>query len=449
MSYIPHNPRAKEILLKELGLKDSEELFSHIPLSLRKKLSEKLEKPLSEWEIREELEKKAQENFSGDAFLGFGYYSHYIPAVVEHLANLRPFVTNYTPYQAEVAQGTLQALFEYQSLMVLLTGMEIANASLYDGPTALVEALRMARRIRPQNQKTVVVLSEGIHPFYLETLQTYFPEGLCLDWSVDFVYAPLDLQTGETCWEKISHGDIFVFQNPNFWGVIEQKAKKIKEAFPQAQVLYGTNEPHSLTVLPSPQEYGADIVYGEGQSLGISTFFGGPSLGFLAAKKNYLRQMPGRLVGKTQAKTAFGEACDAYVITLATREQHIKREKATSNICSNQTLMAIRASIYMSYWGWEGLQEIYLKCQEKVAYFSEKLSQINPNLLLFPKAKYAHEITWHTAKAQKIFELALKENIYPGYLWENKIISYFCELTPKEKLDKLLDIVAHVENKKS
>lgn len=442
MSYIPHSSQDIAEMLQELGLKSLADLFSHIPASLRKNTADNLPDPLSESQLWAQAQQLADKNFKGVSFAGFGLYQHYIPAAVHHLGSLRPFVTAYTPYQPEVAQGILQALFEYQSLMAELTSMAIANASLYDGATAMVEAVRMALRQKTAHGRpTVVALSQAIHSNYLAVFEAYFPPHIVEQLNIQVVMLPVNMATGQTGFD-IPQADILVWQSPNVFGVVESAAAPLRQRFPEAQLLYGTNEPHTLTVLPAPAEYGADIVWGEAQALGIPISLGGPSLGFLAAKAEYMRQMPGRLVGQTTAKTSRGEPCEAYVITLATREQHIRREKATSNICSNQTLMAIRSAVYMALRGWSGLQETIAECVSHAEYFIESLRKIDPYLLAFPEGDFFHEVAWRSERQTDIFAQAMSQGIFPGVALDSELtVTYFPETTKRRDIDRLLDII--------
>ncbi|MDH5717998.1 MAG: aminomethyl-transferring glycine dehydrogenase subunit GcvPA [Spirochaetia bacterium] len=440
-------------LLDEINISNIDELFKSIPADILKETHKSLEKPLKEYELQEELKELSRNNFQGKSFLGYGLYKHYIPESVNHLSSLRPFVTSYTPYQPEAAQGTLQALFEYQSLMAELTSMDIANASLYDGATSLVEAMRMAVRMNKSVEKKIFLLSEGIHPLYLKVVDTYFSKSYQNELNIEIKTVPLDKKTGSSQWHLYENEKNKVLgaavQNPNYFGVVENNISIIKEIFNEAQFLYGTNEPHALTILKSPKENSADIVWGEAQSLGIPVSMGGPSLGFIAAKKEYMRQMPGRLVGKTSAETAYGEETFGFVITLSTREQHIRREKATSNICSNQTLMAIRAAIYMSALGWKGMQNVIIKCVENTEFFKNEILKKKDVKLLFPEAVYFHEVAWIHPNQKDILEKGFANNIAAGVecsVLENinnikTIITYFSEEHKEKDILNLIKVL--------
>lgn len=444
MAYLPTDT---ETLLAELKIKDAGELFNHIPAQVKIKSAAKFE-TLSESELIKSARKLAGENFAGTSYIGNGIYYHEIPSAVNHVSSNRNFVTSYTPYQPEVAQGTLQALFEYQSLMASLTSMDVVNASMYDGATAIVEAIRMDLR-QKKSDKNLILLSEGIHPYILDVIQTYFSENVNHELNIKFEMIPLDEKTGSTKWDQLknlSQARTVVVMNPTCWGTLEKELPQVKKINADISLIYGVVEALSLTVLPAPAELGVDIVCGDAQSLGIPVSFGGPTLGFLAARTDYMRQMPGRFIGKTLAKNQAGDEVDAYVITLSTREQHIRREKATSNICSNQSLMAVRAAAYMSFMGWQGMQEIILHCRENANLFKQNLLKKGYELL-FPQGDYFHEISWKSAKAEQLIEKGFASDLAIGfagtskYSTEKVIVSYFSDAIEIADIDKLVAIL--------
>jgi glycine dehydrogenase subunit 1 len=306
-------------------------------------------------------------------FLGAGAYFHWIPAVVSHLAGRSEFYTAYTPYQPEISQGTLQAIFEFQTYMTLLTGMEVANASMYDGASALAEGVLMALRIKPGRKE--IIIPSTVHPEYRQVVKTYL-----LAQDAQIIDSPLthDLHTDWQAIEsRISEETCcVVIQNPNFLGTIEDLgairriSQKVHEV--GGLIIVTVVEPISLGILTSPGEYGADIVVGEGQSLGNPVSFGGPFLGIFATRDAFVRKMPGRVVGQTMDS----RGQKGYVLTLATREQHIRREKATSNICTNQSLCALRASIYLSVLGKHGLRELAVLNMRTADYARERIGHI-------------------------------------------------------------------------
>ncbi len=399
---------------------------------------------LWEEELKELFSQKERRIPDRISFLGFGAYEHFIPSCVDHIASLRAFKSAYTPYQPEVSQGILQALFEFQSLLVSITGMEVSNSSLYDGATSLVEAVRMALRIEPPNKRKKILYPYALHPYYKEVLFTYFPLSLQKDLGIEFLEVPIDPITGETNWESFSRysSDIHsvILQNPNVFGIWEE-GEKIKKLFPDAFFLYGTLEPFSFLLRPSPGEIGVDILWAELQPWGVPLSWGGPYVGVLMSKKKYVRQLPGRLVGYTKGKNFLGEDISAYLIVLSTREQHIRREKATSNICSNQTLMAIRVAVYLSVLGYTGLKKLLRRSLLRRGYFQEKFLE-KGGRLLFGKGRYFHEIAYYPLREKEVEEngLLLGKEIYYG---EDKIlISYFSELRKEEEIKRLLECVA-------
>ncbi|MCX8123102.1 MAG: aminomethyl-transferring glycine dehydrogenase subunit GcvPA [Spirochaetes bacterium] len=342
MNFLPNSNDDINAMCSDIGVKNIDELFADIPRAVLNP-EIKLPKPLSEQEALHSVLSISRNNTQVRSFVGAGVYHHYVPAVVDHLASRSEFYTAYTPYQPEVSQGTLAAIFEFQTYMCRLTGMDIANASMYDGATALAEAVLMAVRTTKKNK---VLCSATVHPHYREVLATYA-------WGSDIVLQIVPYNNGITNLQELSHkiqNDVacVIVQSPNFFGVIEDVSKVSEIAHAHAALCIVTfTEAVSLGLLKSPGECGADIVCGEGQSLGNYPACGGPLLGVLACKKEFMRTIPGRLIGKTVDE----QGREAYVMTLQTREQHIRRERATSNICTNEGLCALRATIYLSVVG--------------------------------------------------------------------------------------------------
>ncbi len=376
MRYIPNTESVCQEMLREIGVKSVKDLFSDVPDEFLLREPLRIPGPVSEPGLCEHMSNLSKENTHGETapyFLGAGAYFHWIPSVVSHLAGRSEFYTAYTPYQPEISQGTLQAIFEFQTYITLLTRMDVANASMYDGASALAEAVLMAMRIR--SGKREILIPSTVHPEYREVVKTYL-----LAQEVDVVDFPFtdDFQTDWAALEpKISDQTCcLVIQNPNFFGTLEnlQALRRISERVHQVGglIVVTVVEPISLGILIPPGEYGADIVVAEGQSLGNPVSFGGPFLGVFATKKEFLRKMPGRLVGQTTDTR--GDR--GYVLTLATREQHIRREKATSNICTNQSLCALRASIYLSVMGKKGFRELAIINMRNADYAREQLGGI-------------------------------------------------------------------------
>src|SRR5712691_2239564 len=365
MSYIPNTPEDQEAMLTTLGLPSLEALLSPVPENVRLRRPLNLPPALSEPDLKRVLASMAAKNNNLDttiSFLGAGSYDHAIPSVVPHLQRRSEFVTSYTPYQPEVSQGMLQAIYEFQTMVCQITGLDIANASLYDGSTAVIEAVLLA--VGPGGRGEVVV-SQGVDPQYRRVLHTY---AHARGFSVKEVPTRDGVTSSEDLEQAVSATtSAVVIQQPNFFGCIEDMTA-IEPIAHKGKAVFITNitEPASLGVLAAPGEYGADIAVGELMSFGNTMSYGGPALGFMAAKQKYMRLLPGRLVGQTVEES--GEKQTGYVLTLQTREQHIRRERATSNICTNQSLLAVGATIYMAALGKQGFRELGELCLQKAHY---------------------------------------------------------------------------------
>ncbi|MCS7192532.1 MAG: aminomethyl-transferring glycine dehydrogenase subunit GcvPA [Armatimonadetes bacterium] len=386
--YLPNTEEDRKEMLHAIGAKDIEDLFADIPDELRKRATLNLPPALSEPELIRHLHSLATQNIpfgelseklvpypmSLVPFLGAGIYDHYIPSAVRHIISRNEFYTAYTPYQAEASQGTLQATFEYQSLICDLTGMEVSNASLYDGASALAEAVLMAHNI---NERRKVILPKTLHPHWSQVVKTY-----AAGMKLQFVEAPYLLDLGITDPEFVrkecnDQTCCVIVQHPNFFGCLELVSDLEKAAHQVGALFIIAFDPISLGVLKPPGEYNADIAVAEGQCLGLPPSFGGPLLGIFTCKREFIRKMPGRLVGETvDAKGKRG-----FVLTLQVREQHIRRERATSNICTNQALCAIAAAAYLSLMGKQGIRQVAELCAQKAHYLAEKFQGINIPLL--------------------------------------------------------------------
>ena len=370
MRYIPNSPEEREEMLAEVGLSNAAELFRSIPTEVQLGRQLNVTDPLAEPEVIAAMEVMAAKNTAATkpSFLGGGVYSHYSPTVVDHLIQRSEFFTSYTPYQPEISQGTLQYIFEFQTLVCQLTGMEVANASMYDGSTAMAEAYLMAQRVTRRDK---IVVANSVHPQYREVAATYTQHG-----DLEIVPADFDQTTGRVA--DLSTLDdktaALVVQSPNFFGCIEN-LERLADAAHAVGALFivVVTEAISFGLLKSPGACGADIVVGEGQSWGIPMSFGGPHLGLFATQEKYVRNMPGRLCGVAYDKNGNR----GFVLTLSTREQHIRREKATSNICTNQGLIALAATIYMETMGKKGLQEVAEQNAQKAAYAKKKIAAID------------------------------------------------------------------------
>ncbi len=377
MEFIPHTPQQQKEMLKDAGL-TMKRLFSDIPPALMAK-SFNLPDGLSEQEVRSRLADLAGKNsIDLTLFLGGGFYDHFIPSAVYAITGRSEFYTAYTPYQPELSQGTLQAIYEYQSAICRLTGMEVANASLYDGGTAMYEAMMMALRITGRSK---VIIDDSVNPIYRVMIHSY-TRNLNID--LKETHCEDGLANRGDILKRIDDGTAAVLlQNPNFFGCIDDFTDIAQAAHEKGALLVVSCYPISLGILKTPGAMGADIVTGEGQSLGMPMSFGGPYLGFMAARKEHVRKMPGRIVGQTADR----EGRRAFVLTLQAREQHIRRDKATSNICSNEALCALTALVYLSLLGPEGLRHTAQQCADKASYAYKRLTAI-PGVRPHFKAKW-------------------------------------------------------------
>jgi glycine dehydrogenase subunit 1 len=385
LRYIPNSPEERIEMLKAMGLGSAEELFDSIPEDLRLKRPLNTPAALSEIELLDRFEQMGARNTGARriSFMGGGAYSHYIPTVVDHIVSRSEFFTAYTPYQPEISQGTLQVIFEFQTLVCQLTGMEVANASMYDGSTALAEAVLMAERV---TKRSKAVASTATHPQYLEVIQTYVQHA-----GIHLELVQFDEKTGQS-WQALAEAiddqtAALVVQSPNFFGCVEDLAALADAAHAKgALLIVAITEAMSLGLLKSPGACGADIVVAEGQSFGVPLSFGGPYVGLFATREKYARQIPGRLVGEAYDK----KGRRGFVLTLATREQHIRREKATSNICTNEGLIALAATVYLETMGRRGVQEAAHQCAQKAAFAARAIAKLNGYSLPFT-APYFNE----------------------------------------------------------
>ncbi len=441
--YTPSRGEALEKMLRRIGVGSVDELFADIPDTLRLKGDLDLPGPLPEWELIRSLRELAERNSPVGrmvSFLGGGCYDHHIPAAVRHLLGRSEFATAYTPYQPEVSQGTLQAIFEFQTYMARLTGMDAANASMYDGASALAEAVLMAQRLRPDRRR--VLLSGTVHPEYRQVVRT-LTRPLDLE-----IVEPPPTETLEADWERLFHKlnedtSCVVIQNPNFFGTIEnlsalrETARRVQEA--RALFIVSVVEPISLGVLLPPGECGADIVVAEGQSLGIPPSFGGPHLGIFATRKELVRQMPGRLVGQTQDR----RGNRGFVLTLATREQHIRRERATSNICTNQSLCALASTIYLALVGRLGLEAISALNIQRAHEAMDAIQAI-PGFQVVQNRTFNEFVVRPPVAPERLNERLLREGILGGLdlsrldpEWDGLWLFCCTERTSREDLGRL------------
>lgn len=407
--YIPNTDEQQKGMLAYLGLNTIEDLFQDIPAELRLNRSLDIPHALAEIELVKHMRELSSRNCSLEeyaCFLGAGAYDHYIPSVVRHILSRQEFYTAYTPYQPEISQGTLQAIFEYQTMICELTGMDAANASMYDGASALAEACAMACQISGRKE---VLAAKTVHPesrFVLNTYAGFNGEKIA---DIGYVDGRADLEELEG---KISKETAaVVIQSPNFFGITEQLREVCELAHRHGALLIVSTDPVSLGILKPPGEFGADIVVGEGQSLGNQLSFGGPYLGFFAVKKEWVRKMPGRIVGQTTDKN--GKR--GFVLTLQTREQHIRREKATSNICSNQALNALAATVYLTVMGKKGLKEAAELCVQKAHYAYERLIKTGRFTAAFSTPFFKEFVVKSKVPVGELNRNLLDEKIIGGY----------------------------------
>lgn len=435
--YIPNASQDVREMLEVIGIPSIDRLFDSIPADVKLDRLLDVPGPWSEIESRRWFGELAARNKSAvdhASFLGGGAYLHYQPACIDQLLLRGEFLTSYTPYQPEVSQGTLQSIFEYQTHQCLLTGLDVANASLYDGSTALCEAILLAERL-VKNKKTVVI-AKSVHPQYTETVRTYVQN---LGINIVEVGWTSDGRVDREALRNACGGDVFAvaIQSPNALGVIEDY-DAIAAATGSITKIAVVAEATSLGILSPPGEHGFDICVGEGQAWGIPTQFGGPYVGFMVVRDAVKRHMPGRLVGETVDV----DGRRAYVLTLATREQHIRRSKATSNICSNEALIALAANMYLSLMGKEGLREVATQCLQKAAYLRSKLAGISSVVLPFSGPVYNEFVIRTPLAATRILADLEHEKIlggiplsqfYPGR--ENEFLVAVTELNTREQID--------------
>ena len=438
-NFLPSTDAQRGEMLRTVGVASVGELYADIPQSMRKKAAEAvaaMPEGVSEFEALDEMKQLAKQNRVFDAiFRGAGAYWHHIPAVVSRVAAKEAFVTAYTPYQPEISQGILQTIFEYQTMLCELTGMDAGNASVYDGATAAAEAAAMCR----ERSRTVTLLAAGLNPESIETVKTY---GFGADAEIAVVpnkNGRLDLDALKLA---LNAGVAsLILQSPNYFGVIEDVPAIVQLVHAAGAKLVLSMNPTAMALLSSPGELGADVAIGDGQPLGIPLSFGGPYLGFMACKKDMVRKLPGRIVGQTT--DAAGRRC--FVLTLQAREQHIRREKASSNICSNQALCALTAAAYCAAMGPKGLTEVARACYDNAHYLAQELGKVKGFALVNPDSPFFHEFLTHApANTEKVLK-ALEENgILGGLPVEGGILWCATERNTKAQMDKLIETVKAV-----
>ncbi len=443
MSYVPHTDADRAAMLAAIGVERVEDLFHDVPAAYRfPELG--LPEPMSEMEIMAELQAMSEENLDTGhftSFLGAGAYQHYVPRIVDHVISRSEFYTAYTPYQPEISQGTLQSVFEYQSMICALTGMEVANASHYDGATSTAEAVIMALNVGRGKRKRVI-LSPWVHPEYRAVVRTY-TWGTDLELVGDDLSAPVGqdlaaLLDGNTA--------CLVVQSPNFLGQIEELAGLADRTHAAGALLVVVADPISLGLLRPPGEVGADIVVGEGQALGNGLNFGGPYLGFFACRDKDVRKMAGRLVGQT----VDSDGKRGFVLTLSTREQHIRREKATSNICTNEALCALATAVHLAALGKTGLRKLAELCYHKAHYAASRISGLDGYEVIVEKPFFKEFVVRCPAPVKAINDYLLDEwGIIGGYdlgrdyrHLDNHMLICVTEVISREEIDILADALA-------
>ncbi|MEC8856611.1 MAG: aminomethyl-transferring glycine dehydrogenase subunit GcvPA [Chloroflexota bacterium] len=424
--YIPNTTDEQEKMLAALGIDSIDRLFADIPDQFRNPTLN-LPAPLSELEIQRELGAMGAKNrplSSGPSFLGAGSYDHFIPALIKPLITRGEFLTAYTPYQAEASQGTLQVIYEFQTLICNLYGMEVANAGMYDGATSLAEAALMACRVTKREK---VALADTISPAYTAVICTYCQSQ---DIAVEIVDSSTPVFDSETA--------CLVLQYPNYLGYIEDLKSLVDTAHSQGALAVVSTDPTAMGIFQTPGHYDADIVTGDGQSLGIPTSYGGPYVGLFATKQEYIRQMPSRLSGRTVDKN--GKT--GYVLTLQTREQHIRRERATSNICTNEALYALAATIYLAAMGKHGLRQVAELCYHKAHYAAAQIAGLPGYSLPIDKPFFQEFVVQCPSSPTEINKKLMKRNILGGLdITEqipNGMLLCFTEMNSREDIDALL-----------
>lgn len=435
-SYIPHTAEQREQMLATIGVKTLDDLYQSVPHDMLIGDSLKLPEGLSELEVREAVSAMAEKNKVFRTVLrGAGAYRHFIPAVVKSITSREELVTCYTPYQAEISQGVLQGVFEFQTMICELTGMDVSNASHYDGGTAAAETIPMCK----DRKRTKAYVSATVNPQVIETMQTY-----CFASNTELIVVPeKDGKTDTAALKDALGADAacFLMQQPNYYGLMEDAAalgEITHEA--GAKFVMGVN-PIACAIMKTPRDCGADIVVADGQPLGLDTAFGGPYLGIMATTDAMTRKLPGRIVGETHDVN--GDT--GYVLTLSAREQHIRREKASSNICSNQALCAFTAGVYMAAMGTEGMQQAARLCVSKAHYFASELEKIGCKLKY--EGEFFHEFVTEVACPncrKKILDALAAEGILGGQAVDGGILWCVTELVSKAQLDKVVAIVKEV-----
>ena len=433
--YFPHTEEDLQAMLQRVGVDRLDDLFAEIPEEVRFRKDYDIPLSASEMEVRQLFERMGACNRQLTCFAGMGVYDHYTPAVIPNLLSRSEFLTSYTPYQSEISQGTLHYIFEYQSMMAELTGMDVSNASMYDGTTAAAEAMMMAVAAGKKARK--VLVSGAMNPKTREVIETY-----ALHQNIQLEELPL--RNGTTCLddvkERLAQGGIagVMLQQPNVFGIVEDLTGFADVCHEQKALLIIDSVAADLAVLKTPGEWGADIAVGDGQSLGIPMSFGGPYVGYMCCTEKLIRKMPGRIVGAT--KDNRGQR--AFVLTLQAREQHIRRQKATSNICSNQSLMALFVTIYLSLMGPRGLREAAELSYGGAHYLCDELLRTGRFRLVYDQPFFNEFYVRYDGDAPTLYQRFIEAGILGGVPYENGFIFAVTEKRTKEEMDNLVKIAA-------
>ena len=434
--YFPHTEDELQAMLEKAGVKSLDGLYAQIPESIRFRGDYKLPSEMSEQEVRDCFAKLGSQNEQLTCFAGFGVYDHYTPSVIPSLLARSEFLTSYTPYQAEISQGTLHYIFEYQSMMAELTGMDISNASMYDGTTAAAEAAMMAVAAGKKQDK--VLVSEGINPRTRAVLDTY-----ALHKGIELVTIPLkdgatDLSALTSQLSSLEGVAGVMVQQPNVYGIVEDFTGFAEACHEHKALFIIDSVAADLAVLKTPGEWGADIAVGDGQSLGIPMLFGGPYVGYMCCTEKLIRKMPGRIVGMTKDN----REQRAFVLTLQAREQHIRRQKATSNICSNQSLMALFVTVYLSLMGKQGMKEAAQLSYAGAHYLCEQLLKTGKFRLAYDKPFFNEFFVKYDGDTDALYKRFIDAGFLGGVKYEDGILFAVTEKRTKEEIDNLVKIAA-------
>lgn len=433
--YFPHTPSDLQEMLQKVGVKSLDELYAEIPEDIRFHGDYDLPSELSEIEVRQLFESLGSQNKQLTCFAGAGVYDHYTPSIIPNLLSRSEFLTSYTPYQAEISQGTLHYIFEYQSMMTELTGMDISNASMYDGTTATAEAMMMA--VAAGKKQKTVLISKTVDPKTIEVVKTYAHfQGINIE-MIPEKEGVTDLSMLNSLLSTIDDVAGVIVQQPNYFGIVEDYTG-FADSIHEKKALFIMNSIIAdLAVLKTPAEWGADIAVGDAQSLGIPMQWGGPYVGYMCCTEKLIRKMPGRIVGRT----VDNRGQRAFVLTLQAREQHIRRQKATSNICSNQSLMALWVTVYCSLMGKQGLREAAELSYSGAHYLCDKLLATGHFTLVYDKPFFNEFVVRFDGDANILRQFLLKNDIFGGVMVaEDQIMFAVTEKRTKEEIDRMVEM---------